>query len=155
MDPSCCASATPSACQKLQQLLLDLLLNVGSLRVDNARLVISDQPTGLSVSSLFDRLLVARLERLSTSLLLSQLPVEHGDSDSVLALSLKAQLVGECEGMYDPALGQLVSGAAEGLHLGVCGPQRHLKRVHLHTGIDLLCTQSRPADRLRTHQAVA
>ena len=63
----------------------------------------------------------------------------------MLALTLKTQFVGEHQGMYDPALGQLVSLTAEGLHLGVCGPQRNLKRVELGAGVDLLCAQSRPA----------
>lgn len=73
------------------------------------------------------------------------LPVEHGYSDSVLALSLNAQLVGECQGMYDSALGQQVSGAAERLHLCVCGPQWNLKHGQFDTWVDLLWTQARPA----------
>ena len=59
----------------------------------------------------------------------------------MLALRLKTQFVGEHQGMYDPALGQLVSLTAEGLHLGVCGPQRNLKCVKFGARVDLLCSQ--------------
>ena len=76
------------------------------------------------------------------------LPVEHWYSDSVLALGLNTELVSEHEGMYDPALGQLVPVTAEGLHLAVGGPQRNLKCVEFGSRVDLLRTQSCPVQNM-------
>ena len=82
--------------------------------------------------------------RMNAQICASSTPVEHGHGDSVLAPSLKAQLVREQQSINGPASGQLVPLAAQRLHLCVRWFQGNLHRGQLGGGIDLLGPQRRP-----------